>query len=157
MRKQCFCKLILKPDQEQHEKDMKFRWKQYPVELRFILSIYSIGFLIGTYTHLQAILIHGFLGQNAPLFYRIYWDSLIFFDPLAAVIVWIKPKWGIRLAILIMVTDILINCYAYTSGIFMEPVPGMIPTFLFLQALFGTYIFITAPLVLGKLKKHRQL
>lgn len=136
---------------------MKFGWKQYPVEVKIILIIYSIGFLTGTYTHLQGILTHGFLGQNAPLFFRIYWDSLTFFDPLAAVLVWVKPKWGILLAILIMASDILINSFAYTRGVFMEPVPEMVPTDLFLQALFGTYIFITAPFVLGKLKKHRQL
>lgn len=136
---------------------MKFRWKQYPVEVRVILSIYSLGFFIGTYTHLQAILTHGFLGQNAPLFFRIYWDSLTLFDPLAAVLVWVKPRWGIGLAILIMVTDIMINSFAYSRGIFMEPVPGMVPTDLFLQSLFGTYVFITAPFVLGKLKKDRLL
>lgn len=135
---------------------MKFRWKEHPPEAAIILVIYSFGFFIGTYTHLQTIFTHGFLGQNAPLFLRIYWDSLTLFDPIAAVLVWVKPKWGIGLAVLIMVSDILINSFAYTSGVFMEPVPGMVPTDLFLQSLFGAFIFITAPLVPGKLKKHRE-
>lgn len=136
---------------------MKFRLKEYPPEAVVILSIYSIGFFIGTYTHVQGILSQGFLGLNGPLFFRVYWDSLTFLDPLAAVLVWVKPKWGIGLAILIMFTDIVINSYAYITGISMDPIPGMIPTFLFLQGLFGTYVFITAPLVLKKLKKHRLI
>ena len=133
------------------------KWKNYPPDVKVILSVYSIAFLIGTSTHVGDILRGGFLGQDAPLFYRIFWDSLTLFDPIAALLVWLRPKVGIGLAVLIMFTDIIINAYGYATGVFGEPIAGMIPMFLFLQSLFGTYVFITAPVVLEKLRRHSLL
>lgn len=133
---------------------MIYRWKEYPTAVKVILSIYTLGFLIGTYTHSEDILLNGLLSHNASLFLNIYWDSLTLLDPIAALLVWVKPKPGIGLAVFIMFTDIIINVYAYTTGIFGEFVPGMIPMFLFLQSLFATYVFVTAPVVLEKLRER---
>ena len=133
---------------------MRFKWQDYPVEVKLILSIYSIGFLIGTFTHLQGIWLNGVFGANVPLFFNVYWDSLSLLDPLAALLVWGKPRTGIALAVFIMLTDIAINAYGYAIGIFGEPVAGMVPLSLFLQSLFGTYVFVTAPVVMEKLKRR---
>ena len=136
---------------------MTFKGKYYPVDVSIILSIYTIGFLGGTYTHLRGILIKGLLAHNGPLMFNIYWDSLTLLDPLAALLVWVKPKWGIGLAVLIMFTDVIINAYSYATGLWGEPVQGMIPMGLFLQSLFATYVFVTAPVVMEKLKKRALL
>ena len=136
---------------------MKFKPKEYPVDVRVILGIYSIGFLIGTCTHVLGILHNGFLAvaKSAPLSLNIYWDSLALLDPLAALLIWIKPRLGLGLAILIMFTDVIINACTYSVGYFGKPVAGMIPGFLFMQSLFATFIFATATVVLEKLQKAK--
>lgn len=130
--------------------------ERFSVDVKVIVSFYSIGFLVGTYSHVQSILLNGFftLSKNAPLLFNIYWDSLALFDPLAALLIWIKPKVGICLAILIMVSDISVNIYSYTNGFFGKPIAGMIPMWLFQQSLFATYVFVTAPLLAEKLKNR---
>ncbi len=136
---------------------MRIRGKNYPAEVKVILSIYSAGFLGGTFNHIRGLLQEGFLGTDAPLWINIFWDSLTLLDPLAALLVWVKPKYGVALAVLIMSSDVIINSYAYASGLFGVTVSGMVPMGLFLQSLFATYIFVTAPLVLNRLNRQQLL
>ena len=78
-----------------------------------------------------------------PLGFNLYWDTLTVLDPLTIMLLWTKTIWGIRLAVAIMLSDILINSYVYTF--LGAPVPGMVPLSLFLQSLFGVFVFTTAP------------
>lgn len=135
---------------------MRFKWQAYPVAVRLIFGVYSIGFLAGTNTHLTGLLQNGFFAQSAPLPFNIYWDSLTLFDPLAVLLLWTKPKAGVALAVLIMFTDVLINAYTYSAGYFGPPVPGMIPHWLFMQSLFATFVFATAPVVVEKLYPSKK-
>jgi hypothetical protein len=135
---------------------MQFKWREYPVAVRIIFGIYSMGFLGGTHTHIMGLLQNGFLAQKAPLLLNVYWDSLTLFDPLTVLLLWTRPKPGIGLACLIMLTDISINAYTYATGSFGPPIPGMIPSWLFTQSLFATFVFVTAPMVLGKLPKWEK-
>ena len=117
-------------------------------EVKIILAIYSIGFLVGTSTHVLHIIHHGFLVHQAPLFFNLYWDSLTLLDPLTILLLWTRTRLGIGLAVLIMVTDIGINTYAYISGYLSEPVPNTVPMPLFMQSLFGVFVLTTSPVVL---------
>ena len=117
-------------------------------EVKIILIIYSAGFLVGTSTHVLGIVQHGFLAHQAPLLFDLYWDSLTLLDPLAVLLLWTRIRLGIGLAVLIMVTDIGINSYAYIN--LGQTVSNMIPVPLFLQSLFGTFLFATSPMVLRK-------
>ena len=120
-------------------------------EAKIILTIYSVGFLVGTSTHVAGIIQHGFLAHQAPLLFKLYWDSLTLLDPLTVLLLWTRIRLGIGLAVLIMVTNIGINSYAYLSGYLGQTVSDMIPVPLFLQSLFGTFVFTTSPVVMKRI------
>ncbi len=125
---------------------------QYPRSVQVIFAIYTVCFLIGTYTHTAWLLRRGFLEHPGPLSVNIYWDTLTLLDPVAAALLWWRPKLGIGLAVGIMASDISINTYMYLAGYFGPPVPNMVPLALFDQALFGLFVFVTAPLVYRQIK-----
>ena len=135
---------------------MRYKWRAYPPAVRIIPVIYAIGFLAGTYSHVMGIWYNGFFAQRAPLVFNVYWDLLTLFDPLTVLLLWTRPRLGVAFAAGIMLTDIPINAYSYASGYFGPPAPGMIPTWLFTQSLFATFVFVTAPVVLGKLNPCRN-
>ena len=131
------------------------RLPAYPLSLRIILAIYSTGFLVGTFTHVSHILTHGIFKHSAPLAISIYWDALALLDPLTATILWWRPKLGIALALGIMISDISINTYHYLAGYSGPATPGMVPFFLFDQALFGLFVFTTAPMAYQQVRQLR--
>lgn len=50
-------------------------------------------------------------GTAIPLASKVYWDALAFLDPSAAVLLFLKPRSGVRLTMLIIVSDVLHNTY----------------------------------------------
>lgn len=50
-------------------------------------------------------------GSKIAFTSRLYWAMLTILDPLAAVLLFIKPRTGIRLTIAIMVSDVIHNTY----------------------------------------------
>ncbi|TGE12618.1 hypothetical protein [Hymenobacter elongatus] len=117
----------------------------YTWPVRVVLTIYSGCFLIGTYTHAAGLLRLGWLAAPVPVAIGIYWDALTVLDPLAAVLVWWRPRVGIGLAVVIMASDISVNTYVYLAGYFGPPVAHLVPVTLLEQALFGLFVFVTAP------------
>ena len=105
-----------------------------------------MGFLVGTYTHARGILEHGFLATSVPTAVGVYWDALTVLDPLAVVLFWWRPRAGLWLAVAIMTSDIAVNTWVYMAGYFGPPTARMVPLSLFEQALFGLFVFVTAPL-----------
>ena len=124
-----------------------YQLRSYPISTKLVLVIWSVGFLIGTYTHTNHLVTHGLLHHKAPIALSVYWDTLTLLDPLTAALLWCKPKIGILLAVSIMASDISINTYHYLSGYAGQVTSGMVPLFLFDQALFGLFVFVTASLV----------
>ena len=131
------------------------RMPSYSLSLRTILAIYSIGFLVGTSTHISHILTHGIFKHSAPITISIYWDALALLDPFTTAVLWWQPKLGIALALGIMVSDISINTYYYLAGYSGPATPGMVPLFLFDQALFGLFVFVTAPMAYQQVRQLR--
>ena len=131
------------------------RLPAYSLSLRIILAIYSIGFLVGTSTHIGYILAHGIFKHSAPIAINVYWDALTLLDPFTATILWWQPKLGTALAFGIMASDISINTYYYLAGYSGPATPGMVPLSLFDQALFGLFVFITAPMAYQQVRKLR--
>lgn len=125
----------------------------YPPAVKGIFGVYSICLLAGTSTHVIALLRHGLLAFPVPLIIGVFWDSLTVLDPLAVALLWWRPKAGLRLTLGIMVLDICINTSTYLAGCFGPPMPNMVPLTLFDQALFGLFVFITAPLTYQQLQK----
>ena len=81
------------------------------IKIKTILIMQSIAMLSGMTTHLIWIINNGFLSENynAPFFTRFFLDSLTFIDPIAAILLIIKPKTGIWLTFVIIIIDVVHN------------------------------------------------
>jgi hypothetical protein len=78
----------------------------------FVLRvIYAASLLGATCTHAIILWQHGLLYdyRGAPLFTRIFWTSLTFLDPLAALLLFIRPQVGLVLTVGIIMSDVLHN------------------------------------------------
>ncbi len=113
------------------------------------LIIQNIAMLIGTSTHAHWIFQNGFLSPNhqASFLSTLFWDSLIFFDPLAAVLLITKPKIGLWLTAIIICVDILHNGILSLRIIdlnyFCTPCWFEQNWMLLLQLAFGLFVLIT--------------
>lgn len=80
----------------------------------FIIRIIYALCLIGAgINHLTSLIIHGLFWDynHAPLISRFFWTSLTFFDPLAAILLFIKTKLGLILTFLIIFVDVIHNAW----------------------------------------------
>ena len=124
-------------------------FKKLKKKTQAFLIIQSIGMLMGASTHLIWIVENGFLSKeyNAPLFTKIFWDSLMFIDPVAAILLIIKPKAGLYLTILIITLDILHNNIFYFNELYLNPIEifdWMIKYWMIIgQVVFGAFVYIT--------------
>ena len=96
------------------------------------------GFLIGATTHAASIAKYGLFAQAGhPLWKRVFWDSLLLLDPLAAALLIWRPRAGIVLGLAIMAADLSIN---WTSA------PFQLAAFqLTIQTLFGVALLAMTP------------
>ena len=87
------------------------------------LIIQCVGMLTGTVTHLLWIINNGFLSEkyNAPVLSTFFWDSLTFLDPIAAILLILKPKTGIWVVAVIVVVDVLHNGNICFRALLSEP------------------------------------
>ncbi|RKE34893.1 hypothetical protein B0G76_0925 [Paraburkholderia sp. BL23I1N1] len=79
----------------------------------YLRVIYALCLCGATWTHLQVALIHGLwwdYGGAAPLT-RIYWTSLLFIDPLTALLLLLSPRAGLILCVAVIVTDVVHNSW----------------------------------------------
>lgn len=81
--------------------------------IQLFLLLQSLGMLIGSLTHLVWIINNGFLSEHyhTTVYTSIFWDSLVFIDPIAAFLLIVKPNIGVQMTALIMVIDVLHNGY----------------------------------------------
>ena len=78
--------------------------------------IYAICLLAGMSTHAATIWQHGLFwdyGGAVPQLTRAYWTSLIFLDPLAAILLLAYPRIGLVAALAIISTDVLHNLWFF--------------------------------------------
>ena len=79
----------------------------------YLRLIYALCLCGATWTHLHVALVHGLCwdyGGVAPLT-RIYWTSLLFIDPLAALLLLMIPRAGLILCVAVIVTDVVHNSW----------------------------------------------
>lgn len=128
--------------------------------IKIILVIQAICMLMGTYTHVNWVVRHGFLYPDVPIYSRIFWDSLTFLDPLAAALLFLRPRKGVRLVTAIICADVFHN--ALTGGVLFSFHTmrgrggggwsfGVDPYFL-LQALFCLFVLATIRVNLREIK-----
>jgi len=74
-------------------------------------AIYAICLLGATCTHVAMLERHGLLWDygSAHLLTRVYWTSLTVLDPLAALLLFVRPRVGLILTVLIIASDVLHN------------------------------------------------
>jgi len=77
-------------------------------------SIYALCLLGATLTHLRTLVRHGLFWNygGAPLFTCIYWTSLTILDPLAAVLLFLKPRVGLLVTFVIIISDVAHNTWS---------------------------------------------
>ena len=107
-----------------------------PVSMKIV---WTAGFLIGTLTHAIDLVNFGWLPYDfRPLPFNVYWTSLTFLDPLAALLIWVREPWGIALGAAIMSSNVVVNGYTLSLGYgaFFYPV--------ILQSAFALFVFCVA-------------
>lgn len=105
-----------------------------------LITIYMIGFGIGTISHAMDMVKLGFFGYTfAPFLWNAFWTSLLILDPLVIFLFFFSYKFAVFLAVIIMILDILINLsYGLSSG------NQNILMGLYTQIPFGCFVFLTA-------------
>jgi len=78
---------------------------------RVVLILQSVSMLLGSSTHISWILKNGIFSRHENTLFAstVFWDSLLFFDLLAALLLIIKPKAGVTLTAIIITADVLHN------------------------------------------------
>ncbi|MFC5431388.1 hypothetical protein ACFPTO_21665 [Paraburkholderia denitrificans] len=81
-----------------------------------IRTLFALCLLGATFNHLRTIAQHGLLwdygyGTAISPLSKVYWDTLAVLDPLAAVLLLLKPRVGVWLTVFIIVSDVLHNTY----------------------------------------------
>ncbi len=106
-----------------------------------IRTLFALCLLGATVNHGLAIVRHGWLwdyglGIDVPLFSRLYWDTLTFVDPLAAILLFARPRAGVGLTVGVIVSDVLHNTY-YVARLGLWLAPFYLAQVAFLVAVLG--------------------
>jgi len=100
--------------------------------------VWALCLAIGTCTHIAA-LIYGW-HDRVPFASVIFWNSLTVLDPLAGVLLFLRPRVGVVLTLAIMVSDVAHNIWASAAFEAMVwPVAA--------QAVFLIFVLATARLI----------
>lgn len=81
-----------------------------------IRILFALCLLAATFNHARAILQYGLLwdygyGNKIALMSKVYWDVLTILDPLAAMLLFVKPRAGVWLTVAIILSDVIHNTY----------------------------------------------
>lgn len=124
-----------------------------PSLIRLLLALCLFA---ATFNHVRPILQHGLLwdygyGDKAALVSKVYWDMLTILDPLAAILLLTKPRPGIWLTAVIIVSDVLHNSYYAAIG------NHWFSTFFLAQVTFLVMVLCLGPIVLRSVPpRHRK-
>jgi hypothetical protein len=118
-----------------------------------VLRLVMIGaFVVGTCSHVENIWRAGLVPLPLqPLAFNVYWTSLTLLDPLAAFLLLVRPRVGLVLGAVIMVSDVSINAYAFRPrGDFRVEWP------FWLQVAFVTLVLAAAPYLRRRLGRQAR-
>lgn len=107
---------------------------------RAILVVWVIGFLIGTTTHILDLAAGGFeTYAEFPTFLRLFWVSLTVLDPITVVLLLLRRRAGVILALGVILADIAVNWTVFLT-ISGNPLFGVVN-----QTAFAVFLLATAP------------
>jgi len=105
--------------------------------------------LMGSTTHILWVVRNGFLSDNynVSLFSKIFWDSLTFLDPLAAILLILKPRIGVYLTLFIILFDIVHNNLLHFDELYMNEIElkeWIVKYWMIMgQILYGLFVILT--------------
>jgi hypothetical protein len=94
------------------------RRREAPGHAVAVLRLTMIGaFSVGTCTHVENVLRAGVVPLPLqPLAFNLFWTSLTLLDPLAAILLVVRPRSGLVLSGAIMAADVSVNALAFRPG-----------------------------------------
>lgn len=113
----------------------------------WIRIVYALCLAGATINHVRAALSQGLLPEHLPWATALYWSSLTIFDPLAAILLFHRPRVGIALTVSIIVSNVAHNLWFIAAhplrGSFVEDVTSS--AFMLSQVAFLLFVVATAP------------
>ena len=115
--------------------------RETPDRLRaVILAIWIVGFLVGTTSHVLDLAAGGLQTYAGfPTALRLFWISLTVLDPVTVVLLALRRRTGIVLALAVILVDIAVNWTVFLT-IEGNPIYGVVN-----QTLFAVILMSTAP------------
>jgi hypothetical protein len=101
---------------------------------------WALCLAIGTCTHVAHLFSNGWAPPALPLATSIFWDALTFLDPLAAVLLFVRPRVGLVATLAIMVADVAHNVWFIAAF-------GGVVWMVVAQAVFLVFVLATTRLV----------
>ncbi len=122
------------------------------IAVKIVLFVYVIAYMGATYNHANDIMRYGLFGyqrinSDVSLALNIYWTLLVFFDPLAIVLLFFNVNLGLLLYGIVILSDVVIN---YIFVIVNYGIGSVLNFGQICQLLFLTFYIITAPFVYKK-------
>jgi hypothetical protein len=135
------------------------QWKKIPSLIRFVLYFYGACFLQGGVRHWLDIANGGIFpytnfngGPDIPFIFNLYLASLAIIDLIVFMLIFLRPIYGLALAVIVMASDLLVNFHVlYTYSDIRLSENWMLQCLL----LFGAFVFFSAPIIIIRLKKLR--
>jgi len=92
---------------------------------RLIRAIYAVCLLAATLNHASVLVLHGVFWTygGAPLATVVFWTGLTVADPVAAALLFLRPRLGIVLTVVIITADVLHNSLFAAMSLRAHPVP----------------------------------
>lgn len=107
-----------------------------------IQAVWIIGFLIGTTSHVVDLAAGGLeTYAEFPTVLRVFWVSLTILDPITVILLALRRRAGIVLALAVILSDIAVNWTVFLA-IADSPLVGVVN-----QTLFAAVLFSTAPVL----------
>ena len=112
-----------------------------------IRIVYALCLAGATINHVRAVLAHGWLPDHLPAATALYWSSLTFLDPLAVLLLFVRPRIGIALTGAIIASNVAHNLWFLNSnrlgGSLIEDLTSNV--FMMCQVAFLLFVLATAP------------
>lgn len=124
----------------------------------WIRLIYALCLTGATINHVRAVAARGWLPEQLPVATALYWSSLTFLDPLAVILLCVRPRAGVGLTVAIIVSDVAHNLWFTATHplrtSFIQDIASS--AFLMSQIAFLIFVGFTAPLAWRSSKQSAQ-
>lgn len=120
----------------------------------WIRVVYALCLGGATINHMRAVLTYGWLRYDVSMATAVYWSSLTFLDPLAALLLFIRPRVGVALTVAIILSDVAHNLWFRAAHpLSTSLIKDVTSSFLMMsQIAFLVFVTFTAPMIWRRTK-----